>query len=441
MGYIYLARSALSVSGGHKTLKEQLQIITFDALKRVKVFSLLIRLFLITLLALLLCIDILTGVYTTQQSFPLVILVFVYALFIVFLLRKTLNIKTLDLLENHYDWMYVTLEIFSIYLAILAFPTHAANIYSNSLKGFWFTLIVLSVFTGKWYYGFYSGFLVGALNSTFFFQYEGIQKEFMIHGLYLEKIDPSIQIFVLSIYYILTGAFVAFPFYLFRKYQHIAINIKTENIIAQPYFDLAMKDGDVQFDEYLITKITSSTDIIGADYVAIKKIKTPKDGKYVLIIGDTIGHGINRSPGAIIAMAAFKAIDSSDPVQVLEAINRALIHTDKFSGGNTLCMCILIKSDGIIEMAGKAESVKLISPKKHGVKHLASKDIATKGEILGVSDTLRNTKKSTLTLDLDHLLMISTDGAHYQDDLDDKTIVMITRRKRLPKNQESTFQY
>jgi serine phosphatase RsbU (regulator of sigma subunit) len=201
-------------------------------------------------------------------------------------------------------------------------------------------------------------------------------------------------------------------------------------IIAQPYYDLSMKDGDIHFDEYLITKITSSIEEVGSDYVSIKNASP--EGLYNIIIGDTIGHGINRSPGAIIAMAAFKASYSNSPMHILHAINRTLINIDKQSGGNTLCLSILLKKGGILEMAGKAESIKLISPKKKDGRSLTSRDIAVGGEILGASEKLLYTQKVTVNLNEGDLLMISTDGAHYNDDLDDKTIVMITRKKFPP---------
>jgi hypothetical protein len=292
--------------------------------------------------------------------------------------------------------------------------------YANSLKSFWFTLIVLSVFTGKWYYGFYSGFLVALLNASFLFNYENVKRMFFEKGLNLENILPSFQVVVSSIYYFITGAFISCPFYLFEKQQSLAVGARTENIIARPYYELSMKDNDKSVGEYLVTKIITSTDIVGADYVALKESVNENDTYGLLIIGDTIGHGLNRSPGAIITMSAFMADLTDDVLKIQESINSVLYKIDKDSGGKTYCLSLALKKDGIIEYAGKAESFKLI-------KNGKSIDLKQNGEILGIENKLTYTMKNVIKLDYNDMLIIQTDGVVFENEEDDKTIVMISR--------------
>lgn len=369
----------------------------------------------------------LLGNYTFYQFIPPIILLVNYMFMILWFIKRTRGLDTLHALNGNFDLVYVLLEILGCYVTILLFPTHVANIYSHSLRGFLFTLIILSPFTGKWYYGFISGSFVALLNLTFLIPYESVSVEFALHGLNLSQINPYIQVWTLSVYYFLTGALIAFPFYLFSKQQNLALNIRVANIIAQPYFELGLADGDITFADYLITKITSSNESVGADYVSIKHANT---GFKNMIIGDTIGHGLNRSPGAIIAMAAFKGCYSDDPEYILHAVNRALLPTSKDSGGNTLCLCLLFKKNGVIEFAGKAESVRLLSPNSSVKTGKTNKEITTKGEILGITEHLLYTKKRKVQLLPDDILIVQTDGAAYDDSQDDKTVVIITRLKK-----------
>jgi hypothetical protein len=425
VGYYYLKREKLPFGGSGKTLNEQISIITLETLKRIKIFSLIIRFGIILLLFFLLLTNIYLSDFTIFQFLPLFVLLFLYLGMIFIFLRYTRSLDTLHTLNNNYDLIYVVLEICGVYGAILFFPTHAANVYSHPLKGLWFALIVLSPFTGQWYYGFISGGIVAILNSTFILKYRGVVEDFRNYGLDYTQIIPSFQIWVLSVYYFLTGALVSFPFYLFRKQQSLAFNIRIENIIAQPYFDLCLPDGDVTFGDYLVTKITSSNESIGADYVSVKQVRDTEAYR-AMILGDTIGHGLNRSPGAIIAMAAFRGCYSDDPVFILHAINRALLPADKESGGNAICLCLLFKKGGEIELAGKAESVRILSPHKTGK---ITNEITTKGEILGITEHLDYTKLTRIYMNVDDILIIQTDGAAFNDSLDDKTVVIITRLK------------
>lgn len=429
MGYYYLKRDELPFGGSGKTLNEQISIITLETLKRIKIFSLLIRFGIIVLLAILIIVNIIVGDYTIPQFISPMVLLCVYLGMILFFLQRTRKLETIPALTNNFDLIYVLLEILGTYIAIVFFPTHGANVYSHSLKGFLFTLIVLSPFTGHWHYGFISGTFVALLNLTLLIPYHSLMVEFENHGLDLLQIDPYVQVWTLSIYYFLTGALVAFPFYLFSKQQNLALNIRVANIIAQPYFDLGLPDGDIVFADYLVTKITSSNESIGADYVSLKQTK-PSSGYRNMIIGDTIGHGINRSPGAIIAMAAFKGCFSDSPEYILHAVNRALLATDKNSGGNTICLCLLFKKNGVIELAGRAESVRLLSPNENGKATKINCEIITKGEILGITENLHYTKITQVQMMPDDMLIIQTDGAAYDDSADDKTVVIITRLKK-----------
>lgn len=317
------------------------------------------------------------------------------------------------------DFIYVTCEIIAVYFAIITFPTHDANMYSNSLKGFWSVLIVLSVFTGKWYYGFYSGSLVALLNSSLSLFYPKIEKEFSLVGLDLQKIDPFFQIFVWSLYYFLQGALISFPFYLFKRQQSMALNVRTEHIVAGPYYDFSLKDGSHIIGDYLIIKISSSKDIIGADFVSIKTDPSKKcQGS--LIIGDVIGHGLNRSPGAIICMAAFKSTESTDPDIIQKAINRVLLDLDRTDGGKAICLSLRLSENGMIEYSGKIDSLVLVRSKGK-----VSINLHCKGEILGISEELIVTETSKIKLNDGDSIYLKTDGT--EDSEDDRTVIIITK--------------
>lgn len=426
MGYNYLAREGQTLDSRSQSLKEQLLFLQFDASKRIKVFSLFVRVLISALLLLVIVADVLAGVYQLKHSVVLVVIVLSYASVVYYLLNKAISASKSEELHNFSDLIYVSLEIVCVYLAIVFFPTHPANMYSNSLKGFMFTLIVLSGFTGKWYYGLYSGGLVGLLNLTFLVFYEPVRVALLQHGLDFERMSPSLQVSVLSMYYFITGGLVSFPFYLLYKQQSLAINAKAENIIARPYFELSLPDGDLVIGEYVITKITTALDTIGADYVAVKTLNEGPN-LFSMIIGDTVGHGVNRSPGAIIAMAAFKSSESQDPKHIQETINRVLFHIDKDSGGKTLCFSALFKKNGIVEFSGRIDHFSVM--KNVGRKHKVETHVPH-GEILGISDRLKYTRKSEIHLAYNDVMIFRTDGDLYNDDTDDKTLVMVTRRKK-----------
>lgn len=194
---------------------------------------------------------------------------------------------------------------------------------------------------------------------------------------------------------------------------------KTLNLIAKTYLELSLNENDTSVGEYLITKIVTSNDIVGADYVALKAINK-NDEIANLIIGDIIGHGIDRSPGAIITMSVFHGMKSTDVLHIQKDINRVLLGINKELGGKTYCLSLLLKKNGLIECAGKAESIILIRNKKHF-------NLKPHGEILGISEHLKYTKKSFIHLNYGDVLMIQTDGAVFENEDDDKTIVMITR--------------
>lgn len=426
MGYHYLTKQKHNANSRDSTLKEQLLFLSFDTAKRIKVFSLLVRVGISVLLLLVIAADVVAGLYTPAHSYFLVALILAYGTVIYFILRFTLKTTVLENLHNVGDLIYISLEIVCVYLAIIFFPTSPANMYSNSLKGFLFTLIVLSVFTGRWYYGLYSGGLTALLNITLIGYYPHIRDSLAIQGVDFEKISPSLQIWVLSVYYFITGGLVSFPSYLFYKQQSLAINARAENIVARPFFELSLPDGDFICGEYVITKITTTLDTIGADYVAVKVLNKDTDVMSV-IIGDTIGHGVNRSPGAIIAMAAFKSSYSHDPKHIQETINRVLFHIDKDSGGKTLCFSMLFKKGGIIEYSGRIDYAGIMT--NMGRDHKAIM-LDPHGEILGISEKLKYTKKRTITLGYTDVLVLRTDGDLYNDKNDDKTLVMVMRKKK-----------
>lgn len=419
MGLGYLTKSHGSIDSGDKSLKEQLYDISFDTSKRIKLFSLLIRLFISILLLIILAIDVHIGLYPIESSVSPLSILFIYTLLVIYMLNLCKKSESFKSLNGVMDIVYVTCEILAVYFAILTFPTHPANMYSNSLKGFWSVLIVLSVFTGKWYYGFYSGGLVAVLNASTAYFYSKIKRDFEIVGIDFQKVDPLFQIFVWSLYYFLQGALISFPFYLFRKQQSMALNAKTENIVARPYYDLCLEDGQHLVGDYLINKVSSSNDVIGADFTSMKP--TIADHCYgALIIGDVIGHGLNRSPGAIIAMAAFKSCYTTDPVYVQETINRVLVDVDKSSGGKAICLSIRLMENGIIEYSGKIDSFTLVE--KENVRSIS---LSSKGEILGIQPLLLVTEKSVISMNVGDSLYLKTDGIH--DLQDDKTVVIITR--------------
>jgi serine phosphatase RsbU (regulator of sigma subunit) len=198
------------------------------------------------------------------------------------------------------------------------------------------------------------------------------------------------------------------------------------NLIARAYFELSLNESDTIVGEYLISKIVTSNDIVGADYVSLKHIYR-KDEIASIIVGDIIGHGIERSPGAIITMAAFHSMESNNVIEIQTAINRVLFNVNKNLGGKSYCLSLLIKKNGVIEYAGKAESLALIA--KH--KRL---ELKQNGEILGVTENLKYTKRNVVQLGYGDILIIRTDGAVFDDKDDDKTVVMITRNRHFKKD-------
>ena len=71
--------------------------------------------------------------------------------------------------------------------------------------------------------------------------------------------------------------------------------------------------------------------------------------------------------------------------------------------------------------SGKIEDIRIIRNKKQIPVNQA-------GEILGISEKLKHTKKLQLQLKINDILILQTDGAVYNSEEDDKTIVMITRK-------------
>lgn len=424
MGYNYSERQKEIVNSSGKSLTDQITLLNFNVTKSIKIFSIIIRIFICFILYAILSLDVITSLYAIKEAIIPISILTTYFFSIIIILRKVL---TLDkAIHTFYDLVYIVLEVIAVYIAILTFPTHDANIYINSLRGFWFVLIILASFAGQWYYGIISSLLVAILNITLIYFYEPIAIEFAKHNFEIETIIPKIQIYAYSIYYLMTGFFIAFPFYIFRKNQTLATEIKLHNIVAQPYYDLSLDDGDTNCsNKYLITKITTSTDIVGADYVSFKCLDK-NDNIAALIIGDTIGHGLNRSPGAIIAMSAFHSLVDYDPIKVQKSINKVLTKIDKNSGGKTYCISMLLKENGIIEYAGKVESLRLIKPFKKLKRKFI--DLKQYGEILGITDKLKHTRKNSVYMDINDILMIQTDGAVFDSKEDDKTIVMITRK-------------
>jgi len=418
LGYRYLKKQESDIDSSSKTLKQQLAEISFLTSQRIKIFSLLIRICIALALFLIIVLDIYFGLHNFQQGIQLFGILAAYTVTIFFFLYKTQNFKEVQNLRNLFDLSYVTMEIVAVYIAILLFPINKASIYTNSLSSFWFTLIVLSVFTGKWYYGFYTGFLVGMFNGSFLFWYQDIQETFKANGMDFNNIVPKFQVVMKSIYYFITGALVSFPFWLFNKQQSLAININAENIIARPYYELYMQEDNEQIGEYLITKIITSSDIVGADYVSLKKLN---DEEANIIIGDTIGHGLNRSPGAIITMSAFMSAEDTDPLNLQRCINRVLNKVSKDSGGKTYCLSLHLQKNGLIEYAGKLESLKLV------YKNGTYVDLKQNGEILGLTEELNYTEKNTVRLQPGDMLIAQTDGVVFGDEEDDKTTVMISR--------------
>jgi len=424
VGYSDLKKQRPDFDSSDKTLKEQVSELAFREIKKIKIFSLLVRFLISLLLFVVVGFGVYSGVYDINHSYGLVLVLLVYASAVAFLIQKTKALPINSSIHNYFDLLYVTLEIVAVYVAILIFPTHLANIYSNSLRGFWFVLIILSVFTGRWYYGFYSGFLVAMLNLTYLVYYEQASSMLKIHNLNLQEIMPSFQVIVLSLYYMMAGAFVSFPFYLFDKVQRSSFSMNIKSIVAVPYYDLSMKESDVQLDEYVISKIITSSDVVGADYVCLKSLED--DDKIAnLIVGDTIGHGLNRSPGAIITMSAFLSCLSNDPLDIQKAINSVLINIDKETGGKTYCLSLLLRKNGVIEYAGRAENLILV---KHG---FSPQSLTQNGEILGVAVDLPYTQTHNVILEPGDMLIVQTDGAVFDNEDDDKTIVMISRNRHL----------
>lgn len=418
LGYRYLKKQESDLDSSSKTLKQQLAEISFLTSQRIKVFSLLVRIFIASTLFLAIGLNIYFGLYSLQQGLQLFEILVVYTFMIFFFLYKTRNFKTVENMHNFFDLSYVTMEIVAVYIAILLFPKDRAAIYTSSLSSFWFILIVLSVFTGKWYYGFYTGFLVAILNSSFLYWYQDIASVFSAKQIDFYNVVPKFQVIMKSIYYFITGALVSFPFWLFNKQQSLAINIHAENIIARPYYELYMQEDSEQVGEYLITKIITSSDIVGADYVSLKKLNNEEAN---IVIGDTIGHGLNRSPGAIITMSAFMSTESVDPLEIQNCINRVLNKVSKDSGGKTYCLSLYLRKDGVIEYAGKLEALKLV------YNNGTHEDLKQNGEILGLTEELNYTEKNLVRLQRGDMLIAQTDGVVFGDEQDDKTTVIISR--------------
>jgi serine phosphatase RsbU (regulator of sigma subunit) len=211
-----------------------------------------------------------------------------------------------------------------------------------------------------------------------------------------------------------------------RRYQDLTKK-DLEDLIHRTFSALSLPDGDRLIGEYLITKMTTTVDITGGDYVAIKEVpEISSDSLFSMVFGDVIGHGILHSPGAILAMAAFKTKQTHDPRGVQESINRLLLN---FPGiiNKCLCLSLLFKKNGIVEFCGRIESMNVLRKKGGMLEPLA---LESHGEILGVSSKLKYTKKTEFKMRYEDILVLRTDGHIYDDSTDDKTLVMVTRKRK-----------
>lgn len=211
-----------------------------------------------------------------------------------------------------------------------------------------------------------------------------------------------------------------------RRYQDLTKE-DLENLISRTSGALGLPDGDKFIGEYLVTKATTTVDVAGGDYVAIKEsFGDSSDTLFSMIFGDVIGHGILHSQGAILAMAAFKSKFNHEPKSMQEAINRLLLN---FPGLINKCFCLslVFKKGGKVEYCGRVESLSVL---RNIRGKLDTIPLESHGEILGVSPKLKYTKKTEFFMKYGDTLILRTDGHLYKDTVDDRTLVMVTRKRK-----------
>lgn len=313
----------------------------------------------------------------------------------------------------------ITFEILLIYFVIWYWPSGRVFIYASSVNIVLSIIILLAPLSGRWWFALYSGTLIAVMHytlSTIYYPYFLIKFEDSL----LIKYLPEYQHKWYAIYYFIEGVILSFVFYLFFKNQELSFNIKTNSLISKTYFDLCLSDTyDYRYAKYIIKKKSFFPDsIIGADFVAVKQ---NRDNSLNLIVGDSIGHGINRSPGAVATMAAFKAIESSNPITILKKLNDVLSQVDYQYGGSALAVVFRLDKAGYIEYAGRLEDFLAIN-----YKTLETERIQTQGKILGIHKKYDNTQLFKKEINSDIIYLIQTDGAKNKDEHDDQTVVSIS---------------
>lgn len=191
-------------------------------------------------------------------------------------------------------------------------------------------------------------------------------------------------------------------------------------VMSGAFWDLMSSDGIFHNDEYCIFSTTQFADSnAGGDFYRAEI----RGDSIVLIVGDVISHGIAVSQGAVVALSAFKAINSDDPKLILEAINRALLPIQRDHGGETLAFCIKIENSGVCTYNGSIEKLIHLDANLNEIL-----EIKTHGTILGKLDS-KIEENSILKIGVGDNLILLTDGAANNDDDDDKTSIVISKGK------------
>lgn len=180
-----------------------------------------------------------------------------------------------------------------------------------------------------------------------------------------------------------------------------------KSILAKTYHLLVLSDGKTIINGYVITKKSFFPEkIAGADFCSAKEI----DDGVLILFGDAVGHGINDSLTAIICMTAFYSSNETDPVLILQKINRVLCATKN----KAYAMVIRIQK-GEIFYAGRIEEAKL-----------SERHFDTNCPVLGITEDYEFEFK-VAKFEIDDVLYLKTDGAFLSDETDDQMEVIIRK--------------
>ena len=199
-------------------------------------------------------------------------------------------------------------------------------------------------------------------------------------------------------------------------------NVWIPKIVGGAYRDLMSSNGvaDIETPYYSIfSETTFSEKFVGGDFYRVDI----RGDNIMMVVGDVVSHGMNVSQGAIACLSAFQAMPSTDPKDIITAINSVLLPIKSEHGGETIAIALCLQTDGTIVYNGYAEKFTLMRSRND---ILETEDPEMAGILLGKNSNFTPSENKTLKLEIGDSLVILTDGAANNDHEDDKTSVVLT---------------